>query len=281
MVKHIIPKTVNEALTYLDKGRYHIMAGGTDLMIQKRATAGTPPKFTQDVLYVFNLDELKYVRRDGDETVIGALTPLEDLLQHDQTPKALKMIIAEMASPGIRHLATIAGNIANASPAGDTLVGLYLLDAKIVLRSQSQTRIVPIESLITGVRKTTIQPNEMIVEIRLPHIADDGLVFNKVGGRRADAISKVSFMGLCRFEHSRVVDFRVSFGAISPTIVRSRTIEQTLIGCTKEQIKLQMSSILEKYNQLIVPIDDQRSSAKYRRTVALNLLRDMIEKNIL
>ncbi len=281
MVKHVIPKTLTEALDYLAIGTYKIMAGGTDLMIQKRAGAGVLPKFDGDILYVYNLKELTYIQDSSDCVKIGAMTPLEEILMSQTTPAPLKMIIKEMASPGIRHMATLAGNIGNASPAGDSLVALYCLDAQIVLKSKDRTRIVPIASFITDVRKTIKENNELIVEIRIPRVAYDKVFWHKVGGRQADAISKVSFMGMYRFSEDRLADLRIAFGAVAPTVVRSHALEESLIGLSRDEIRLQMTTILEKYQQLIAPIDDQRSSAKYRRIVTINLLHDMIEKNIL
>ena len=120
MVRNVIPVSYNEALNLLNDGNFKIIAGGTDLMVQRRSWSQTPPKFKEDVLYIFNLEELKYVKEEAGYIVIGSTTPVQDLLNNDLTPNLLKEAIKIMASPALRHMATIAGNIGNASPAGDT-----------------------------------------------------------------------------------------------------------------------------------------------------------------
>ncbi len=278
MVKHVIPSSLQEALIHLETGTFKIIAGGTDMMIQRRSPAGIAANFNADMIYLFNLPELKYIKQEHGFIKIGSMTPLEDILHHPLTPRALKTIIGEMAAPGIRHLATIAGNIANASPAGDSLVGLYVLDAEIVLMSSKRARVVPIQDVIVGVRKTTIAQDELIAEIKIPVCSFDQIAWKKVGGRLADAISKVSFLGVASFHDDVVSDFRVGFGAVAPVVIRSKTIEQTIIGKRKSEITKDLQHILDVYRPLITPIDDQRSNAKYRAKVAINLLKDMIEK---
>ena len=277
MVKHFIPSSLGEALSIMASGDVQAIAGGTDIMIQRRAPAGLPVKYTRDVIYLANLLELQYVKQEDGYIKIGAMTRLEDIIHSPLTPDPLRRIIIEMASPGIRHLATLAGNIANASPAGDSLIGLHALDAHIKLESTSGTRVVPIQKVITGVRKTTIGPSEIITEIDLPDRRFGIVFFKKVGGRQADAISKVSFIGLANVASGTITDIRVAFGAISPTVVRSKEIEARMIGKTIARIKADLPSIRLSYDQLIHPIDDQRSNASYRRKVALNLLTEMIE----
>lgn len=276
MVKHIIPSDLKSALEHLSTGTFQVIAGGTDLMIQKRSTAGTPPHFEKDMLYIANLRELNYCREDAENLHIGATITLEEILHHQATPKLLKLVISDMASPGIRHTGTLAGNIANASPAGDSLVALYLLDALVVLASKKGERIIPLEKFITGVRRTLMQPDELIKEIIVPHQHFDHIKWVKVGGRRADAISKVAFAGAYTITNKRISDLRLSFGAVAPTVVRSHEIEETLKNRFVKDIKGDLKAILEKYYDLITPIDDQRSNKIYRQEVALNLAKEFI-----
>ena len=278
MVKQIIPKNLKEAITYLNQEDYQIIAGGTDLMIQKRNTADLPPLFNSNILYAFNLDELKYVIKEETQIRIGSMTSLETLLHHPDVPQILKDVIIEMASPGIRNVATLAGNIANASPAGDSLVALYLMDAIIVLSSLNQERQVPIDKVILGPRKTSIQKNELITEIILPIHKFSQTSWVKVGGRRADAISKVSFAGAVTINTGTVVDLRIALGAIFMTVVRNLEIENRYKNISVQALKDNMQQILDDYQKLIKPIDDQRSNKIYRSQVALNLIEDFIRK---
>lgn len=278
MVKQIIPKNLKEAITYLNQDDYQVIAGGTDLMIQKRNTADLAPLFNTNILYTFNLEELKYVIKEESKIRIGSMTSLETLLHHPDVPQLLKDVILEMASPGIRHVATLAGNIANASPAGDSLVALYLMDAMIVLSSIDKDRQVPIDKVILGPRKTSIEKNELIKEIIIPidHFTKTSWV--KVGGRRADAISKVSFAGAITIDKGMVVDFRIALGAIFMTVVRDLEIENLYKHISVETLKHNIKHILNQYQALIKPIDDQRSNKIYRSQVALNLIEDFIRK---
>ena len=279
MVKHIIPNNLQEALEVLNVGPCHIMAGGTDLMIQKRNTAGTPPKFTKDVCYIANLEELNYIKKDDkrNSIVIGACSKLEDISHHPDVPDLLKEVIREIGSPGIRHSATLAGNIANASPAGDSLVALYLYDAEVVVSSVDGERIIPIEKFITGVRKIDLRVNELIKEIIIPLLPITKYKWVKVGGRRADSISKVSFAGIYLVNFGLVSDIRLAFGSVAAMVARSHELENSLKNHTIEQIIDDLPRILEESNKLISPIDDQRSNKVYRRKVATNIIESFIK----
>ena len=278
MVKHTIPRNLQDAINYLYQGDYQVIAGGTDLMIQKRNTADLPPLFNSNLLYVFNLDELKYVIKEENQIRIGSMTSLETLLHHEDVPQLLKDVIIEMASPGIRNVATLAGNIANASPAGDSLVALYLMDAIVVLSSMNQNRYLPIEKVILGPRKTCIQNNELIKEIIIPIHNFSKTCWVKVGGRRADAISKVSFCGAVTIEEGQIKDFRIAIGAVYMTVIRNRQIEKLYKNITVQNFKNDTNNILVHYQELIKPIDDQRSNKIYRNQVALNLIKDFVDK---
>ena len=130
MVK-LIPSSLDEALKFLSSHDAYIVAGGTDAMVLKRNAAGLLPKFDKDVLFISNLKELKRIYQDHDGIHIGAAVTLDEVYNSDIAPKLLKECIGEVASINIRHFATLVGNIANASPAGDTIVVDYLLDAKL------------------------------------------------------------------------------------------------------------------------------------------------------
>ncbi|QMS84401.1 FAD binding domain-containing protein [Candidatus Xianfuyuplasma coldseepsis] len=276
MVKHYLPTTLEEALSLLDTHSLDIIAGGTDLMVQRRRWANTVPDF-EGTMNIMHIPKLQEIDVTNGVMHIGSTVSLTDIYAHPDTPQILHDAIAEIASPALRNLATIAGNIGNASPAGDTLPILYLLDAKIVVQSLHNKRILPIEAVITGPRKTTIQPNEIIVEIQVPLLSFTTHSFVKVGGRKADAISKLSFAAVTTIKHSIISDIRICFGAIAPTVVRSREIEQQLIGLTIPEVHHQLMTIKTQYNALIHPIDDQRSNQHYRRHVAMNLLEDYIQ----
>ena len=168
MIQHFIPSNLNEALEILSKHNCFILAGGTDLMVQKHVSTGVLPHFEKDILYVMNLKELDYINLDSDKNIhIGASTRFIEIEESHLVPEIYKKVIREIASPNIRNMATMAGNIANASPAGDSIVPLVINDADVVLVSVNGERTVLVNDFILGVRKIDRKPDEMIKEIVL------------------------------------------------------------------------------------------------------------------
>lgn len=276
MVDSQIVKTLSQALEYLDQGTYRIVAGGTDMLVQNRSHTGMPIGFKQAVLYVSHIDELNYIKEDDDHIYIGATTPLETILNSRISPKLIKDIFIEMASPAIRHTGTLAGNICNASPAGDSLPALYLYDSLVKIQSLGQTRVCPISEFIQGVRKIDLKQNEMVTEVIIPKYNQLKTRFVKVAPRLSDAISKLSFAGGILVEDGLVKDFRIALGAVYMTVVRDPLIENKYINKSVIDFKYSVEDILKDYEGLIRPIDDQRSNKVYRKKVALNLIKDFV-----
>lgn len=276
MVNHYIPSSLKEALKVLNNHDCYIMAGGTDLMVVKHQKSGIVPNFDKDVCYISNLKELQYIYEDEQGVHVGAGTKFVDIENSMIVPDLLKQIIHELASPNIRNMATMAGNIANASPAGDSIVGLYLLDAKLELVNVNGSRLVPIEKFILGVRKISRKSNELIKEIFIPHHDDLNTYWRKVGSRAAESISKVTFAGGYQVEDGVVKDLRMAFGSIGVTCVRDQKIEQKYIGMTVEELHNNIDNILNDMSKNITPITDQRSTKEYRYKVAMNILKDFL-----
>ena len=276
MVKHFIPSTLKEALEVLDKHDCYIMAGGTDLMVVKHQRSGLIPNFDKDVCYISNLEELQYIFEDEKGVHIGAGTKFSDIEENELVPEILKQIIHELASPNIRNMATMAGNIANASPAGDSIVGLYLLDAELELVSINGSRMMPIKDFIFGVRKIHREKNELIKEIFIPHHDDLNTYWRKVGSRAAESISKITFAGGYEVENGKVKDLRMAFGSVSITCVRDRKTEEKYIGMSVEELHNHVEDIIKDMGKFVQPITDQRSTKEYRYKVAMNILKDFI-----
>lgn len=276
MVKAFIPKTLDEALDILSKEKCRIVAGGTDMLIQNHNRQTLPIDFKKDVIYIANLEELQGIKEDENYIYIGACEPLEAILEYKETPQILKDTILEMASPAIRHTGTLAGNIGNASPAGDSLVPLYLLNAVVEVKSLKETKRILLSDFITGVRRITLAKDELITQIIIPRIKFDKAKFVKVGPRLSDAISKLSFAGAYSINEGLVLDFRFSFGAVNQTVVRRPEIECQYIMMPLEEVKSKVDEIINQYDEFIRPINDQRSNKEYRKKVILNLLRDFI-----
>ena len=276
---HYIPRDLKDALEFLNTHDAYIMAGGTDLMVQKHRSSGLLPTLERDTLYIMGLKELDYIRVDAEKNVhIGAVTRYCELLESSLIPEPIKEVIREIASPNIRNMATLVGNIANASPAGDTLVPLNLYDASIVLSSKQGNRTILVSDFIQGYRKTDHHVNELITEVIIPYL-DLNITYKKVGSRKAETITKVSFMGGYKIEGGMIKDLRIAFGSVSVKVVRSKEIEQKYQKISVNELRARVDDIVNEYDWIVTPITDQRSTKEYRKKVAFNLLRAFL-KNI-
>jgi xanthine dehydrogenase FAD-binding subunit len=266
---------LDQTLSQLNREDCAIIAGGTDVMVLHKSGRGVPLKLPKPIVFIEHLSELKQVYQNHKDLHIGACCTYTELLEHPLIPMPLKNAIKTIAAPAIRNRGTLGGNICNASPAGDTLPLLYVYNAKLLLRSVNGDRIVAISDFIQGPRRVGRDPNEILAEIILPSVLEEGshVVFEKVGNRNADAIAKVGFAGYIRINDARIEDVRFAFGAVGPTMVRSVDIEKRLIGKTIPLADADIAQMVAAFNKIIRPIDDQRSTATYRKTVALNLLR--------
>jgi CO/xanthine dehydrogenase FAD-binding subunit len=271
---------LDQTLSQLNKEDCTIMAGGTDVMVFHKSRRGVPPEFSKPIVFIDHLAELKHVSKHNNDLHIGACCTYTELLEHPLIPSVLKSAIKTIAAPAIRNRGTLGGNICNASPAGDTLPLLYVFNAMLRLRSENGERLVAISDFIQAPRRIQRLSNEMLTEIILPSVLEKGthVVFEKVGNRNADAIAKVSFAGFIRINQERIDDIRFAFGAVGPTMVRSSDIERLLIGKSLPLSVSDITTIVDAFDKMIRPIDDQRSTAVYRKTVALNLLRYFLKQ---
>lgn len=284
MVMHTVSSyrfgSLEETISQLSKEDCQIIAGGTDIMVQHKSPRGVPAKFDKPIVFIDHLKELKKIYKNNQDIHIGACCSYSELLKHPHIPKILKEAIQQIAAPAIRNRGTLGGNICNASPAGDTLPLLYIYNAKIKLRSSKGERLIDIKDFIQGPRKVKISKDEILTEVILPEVQEEGthFVFEKVANRRADAIAKISFAGSLRLDEGRIIDARFAFGAVGPTVVRFRDIEQTIVGEAFPLDNMVIDRVVAGFDRKINPIDDHRSTAVYRKTVALNLLRYFLKK---
>lgn len=272
------PSTLSEALAVRARDGAVPMAGATDLLVRHRKPAGVVPEFGKPVVYIAHLKELTQIESSDNELRIGGATTYTDLLQHSSTPELLRSAIVEIAAPGLRNVGTLAGNICNASPAADAVCPLYALDAEVELASSGGTRRLPIEDFITGPGRTVLGDDELLTAVVIPRLGGDAWFYKKVGTRRANALSKLSFAARAAVRDGAIVDVAIAFGAVAPTVVRSRGIEETLAGVSIAEIVRRREDIVERYREVVSPIDDQRSTARYRTEVALNLVEAFIEE---
>ena len=253
------PRSLDEALQMLrDEGPLVPMAGCTDLYVGFHFGTVSQQRF----LDLSGLRALRGIRLRGDTLVIGALATYTDLIRSPLVRRRLP-ILAEAArwvgSPQIQNRGTIGGNVANASPAGDTLRVLAVAVAVVVLRGAEGERRVDFNGFYTGYRQTVMRPDELIVAIEVPRVVGRQW-FRKVGTRAAQAISKV-VMAAVRGPHPRI-----ALGSVAPTVVRVPRTEAVLAaGGTIAEAQAVLADEIR-------PIDDLRSTAAYRRRVSANLL---------
>jgi CO/xanthine dehydrogenase FAD-binding subunit len=256
-------RTVDEALRILrDEARMPV-AGATDVYVALNFGTLAPRHF----LDIWGLDELRAVTARGDTLVIGALATYTALIRSPLVNERLPMLVAASRLVGgvqIQNRGTVGGNLANASPAGDSLPVLAAAEATVVVRSVEGERRVPVDAFFTGYRATVLRPDELIVAVEVPRVRAQGggaQWFRKVGTRAAQAISKVVMVAV------RAPEPRIAIGSVAPTVVRARDTERALAGGAT------IDEAAEILGEEIAPIDDVRSTADYRRRVAVNLLR--------
>lgn len=271
MVSSFYPKTLEDALAAKSENPNLVpYAGGTDWMVTRRAN--TP------LLFLGYIPSLREINETENETIIGACCTYTQLLESSAVSPFLKQAVIEVASPAIRNLGTLGGNICNASPAGDTLPVLYTLDARIRLTSANGKRELPIDSFILGVRKIHLKSDELLESIIIPKSGLTRTYYKKVGARSAVAIAKASFAAGMRVQDGVVAAIPISFGSVSVTMVRRPEIEVMLIGKTPAEVRSMKDAIVSLYEPYIRPIDDQRSTAEYRKKVCLSLLDDFLSQ---
>ena len=273
MARVFRPGNLKEALHFLDAECAAVLAGGTDFMLK----AGRYPGAEFAVLSIGHLHELKRIAIDAANVLsLGAVCTLSEILESPLVPLFLKLPIAEIGSPAIRNAATAGGNVCNASPAGDVLPMLYALDATLVLKSHSDQHEMQIRDFIQGPGLIRIAAGQMLTEIRIPLRQTWRCTWRKVGGRRANSVSKTSFYALIDTTSRGLGDVRIALGAIAPTVVRSREAERIILDAYRGKPSQHCTEIIALYDALISPIDDSRSSRDYRRTVSLGLLENFL-----
>lgn len=268
MSQVFLPETLDELWTI--KQEYPaavVMAGGTDLLVKIRDQRVQPAV----ILGLENISELRQIECQDSEICIGSMVTHQQLLDSPLIQTRLPVLhqaAAVLGSPPIRHMGTIGGNICTASPAGDALPPLYVLNASLLLKDASVSRLLPIQDFIQGPGKTQLGSNEILYQIRIPVTAPhtQGFYF-KVGQRKALAISISSMAAVLQLaEDNSIMDCRFAWGSIGPTVMRFPEAENTLIG--EKLNPLILSEFGQSIAALVSPISDVRASAEYRRLLA-------------
>jgi CO/xanthine dehydrogenase FAD-binding subunit len=270
------PATLAETLATLarEPGIWRPFAGGTDLMVLLEAGKLTHRRF----LNIWKLPELRSIAVAEDSVTLGALATYTEIQNHAVLAAEFPLLCraaSETGSIATQNRGTLGGNIANASPAADSPPALVVYDASLELVSAAGSRWVPYDGFHTGYKQMLLRPDELIARIRLPRDKKDWMQhYAKVGTRRAQAISKVCLAAAVRIEAKTIRDARIAFGSVAPTVVRAKAAEAVL-----RDHQLDPSVIAAARAALerdIAPIDDIRSTARYRLRVAQNLLTEFL-----
>ncbi|MBI4237609.1 MAG: xanthine dehydrogenase family protein subunit M [Deltaproteobacteria bacterium] len=293
----IAPSSLEAALQLMavEPGQWRPFAGGTDLMVAMNAPCGATRGIlsplplgrglgegegTRGFINLLRYPELHGITVADDTIELGACTTYTQIRGHALLQREFAMLCAAASLTGgvaIQNRGTLGGNIANASPAADSLPVLLAYDAAIALQSMRGIRWVPYDTVHTGYKQTILAPDELITRIRLPRPRAPRVeFFRKVGTREAQSITKVS-LAACATRHAQhLTDVRLGMGSVGPMPLRCRRTEAVLQSeiVTATTIAAAQRALLED----IAPIDDLRSTAAYRRRVAQNLLAEFLQQ---
>ena len=274
------PRTLAEAFAALSGSSADDLltpiAGGTDVMVRITGEIGESPARMLDL---WRLDELRGISSDGGAISIGALTTYTEIRRSAPCREHLPALVEAAATIGaaqIQNRGTLGGNIANASPAGDTLPVLLALDAVFVVGGARGERTIPASEFWVAYRRTALAPDELILRIVIPVAGGREARFRKVGTRRAQAISKVVLALAWRDDGSSSGwrNVRVALGSVADRPIRAHAAEAALESRTPSPEAADAAA--EALAAEITPIDDVRSTADYRRTVAARVLHRLV-----
>lgn len=268
--------TLNDALSSLKNfGNSKILAGGTDLLVEHNRQ---PLAMDTTLVYIGDIDELKTIGKTGAMLEIGSLVTMAQLEQSSLVAtqaSALQMAAQESAGPQVRNRATIGGNIATASPAGDLVCALYALDAAVVIANAGGLTTKPIAEFITGVKSTALKPDELIAGVAIPLVSGPiGSAFSKLGNRKAMTISVANAACRVTLDGYIIRDIRLAAGSVAATVVRLPIVEQALSGQPADPQLVREKCELAKDS--VNPITDQRATKWYRKEVLPVLLAQTI-----
>jgi carbon-monoxide dehydrogenase medium subunit len=269
-------ETLEEACDLLSKygDEARVLSGGTDLIVKMKHKMITPG-------YVINIKQipgLSYIRKDGDHGVnIGALTTLQTVKNSPLIKKVFPVLhdaAGVLGTRQVRNLATIGGNLCNASPAAECAPPLLALNATIRVKGEKGPRLLDLKSFFTGPGKTVLRHDEVLDEIQIPEPpARSGGVYLKHSTRRID-VAMVGVAVIAQMEENRFKDIRIALGAVGPTPLRAPKAEEVLIG--KEPGEKWTNKAANTASDESVPIDDIRGYGDYRKKMVGILVKKAI-----
>lgn len=271
----MIPKTLNELLPNINNSKKRIAAGCTDIMVSIRSGKMN----YMPIIDINKIEEIKKIFIYDNKIYIGSNIKLSDILENEMINNYFPILIKAIetiGSPQIRNMATLGGNIANASPSGDSIIPLILLNSTVILKSLEEERELLINDFIKGVGKTDLRNNEFIQYICIPLIYTnyEGY-FEKVGLRSSMIISVTSMGIMYKLETGIINDIKIAYGAVAPKVLRIYEAENYLKG--KELNKINLIEAGKMIFNAVSPIDDIRASKEYRKLLCKNLIMRLLD----
>ena len=268
------PTAIDAALAAVAAGSRPV-AGGTDLVVGVRQGKWTMPG---DLVAIDRVAELRGIGVDEAGLRIGATTSHADLCADPAIRErwtAIADAAAIVGSPATRHVGTLGGNLANASPAAETTGPLVCFAAIASVQSVRGERTIPVADLATGPGRTALEPDEIIVAVSVPSIAASGSSYVRLEFRRQMEIAVVGATAVVAMDGSRIADARIALTALAPTVRRIAAAEAALLGTDGERTAAKEAGRIAA--EASMPIADVRASAEYRRAMAAVVVRRAIE----
>lgn len=235
-----------------------------------------------NVVDLKNVSELVGIREEGDRLIIGAATRLTDIAESESVQRSAPVLaeaVRQMASPQVRNIATIGGNLCTASPAADTAPPLLVLDAEVTIQGGDSRETVPLTKFFLGPGTTRMKPRDVLTEIRVPVMRENEAARRtRMGLRTAFVCSIISLAAWIRWDGAAIAAARIAMGAVAPTPIRLPDAENALIGTDGGPQAL--AETAERAAAGIAPISDLRASAAYRRSLAGTLTRRILDQCI-
>jgi CO/xanthine dehydrogenase FAD-binding subunit len=274
----VAPPRLGDVLALLadEPGVWQPLAGGTDLMVV--FATGTLPRGRY--VSIWQLDELRGIDVTEESITLGGLTTYTEVREHAVLQAEHPMLVEAARQSGalaIQNRGTLAGNIVNASPAADSPPALVAYDAELELASVRGRRWVPYAGFHTGYKQTVKAADEIVSRIRMPRRPGGRNAlhaYRKVGTRKAQAIAKVGLAALGRLERGTVAHLRLALSSVGPTVIVPERTRALLDGQSLEPRIIEEA--LATLAGEVSPIDDVRSTARYRQRIAQNLLEDFL-----
>lgn len=269
------PRSLEEALAIRAATGALPLAGGTDIHPLRTARGAWGDPWRPEVLDLSAIPGLDGIAETAEGWRIGARTTWCAIAEARLPPifDGLRAAAREVGGRQVQNRGTIAGNLVTASPAGDGIPNLLVLDAEVELAAASGVRRLPVADFVTGYRETALAPGEIVTALHIPRCEGARGRFEKLGARRYLVISIAMAAAVIRMEGDRIAEARIAVGACSPTARRLPALEEALIGIhPAEMPRVPQPGHLAP----LAPIGDVRASAAYRRAAALALLRDLL-----